>query len=97
MKKENFEKIKDIIEEHLSIIEVDKVASSNDQSDWYLLGKWDLAQEINDVLLKEESGPIMKQLNLLYRKVMYFFSKKDIEAILKYDPLNILQESESKK
>jgi hypothetical protein len=25
---------------------------------------------------------------------MYFFSKKDIEAILKYDPLNILQESE---
>ena len=39
----------------------------------------------------------MKQLNLLYRKVMYFFSKKDIEAILKYDPLNILQESEGKK
>ena len=39
----------------------------------------------------------MKQLNLLYRKVMYFFSKKDITAILKYDPLNILQESEGKR
>jgi len=36
----------------------------------------------------------MKQLNLLYLKVMYLFSKKDITAILKYDPLNILQESE---
>jgi len=50
-----FEKIKDIIDEHLSTIEVDKVSSSNDHNDWYLLGKWDLAQEINDVLLKEES------------------------------------------
>ena len=34
----------------------------------------------------------MKQLNLLYRKVMFYFSKKDMDAILKYDPLNILQE-----
>jgi hypothetical protein len=38
----------------------------------------------------------MKQLNLLYRKLMFYFSKKDIEAILKYDPLDILQESEGK-
>jgi len=50
-----FEKIKEIIDEHLSTIVVDKVASSNDHNDWYLLGKWDLAQEINDVLLKKES------------------------------------------
>lgn len=34
------------------------------------------------------------QLNLLYRKLMFYFSKKDIDAILKYDPLNILQERE---
>ena len=36
----------------------------------------------------------MKQLNLLYRKLMFYFSKKDIDAILKYDPLDILQERE---
>ena len=36
----------------------------------------------------------MKQLNLLYRKLMFYFSKKDIDAILKYDPLNNLQERE---
>jgi len=39
----------------------------------------------------------MKQLNLLYRKVMFYFSNKDMDAILKYDPLDILQESEDKK
>mgnify|MGYP003627751170 FL=1 len=37
---------------------------------------------------------MIKQLNLLYRKLMFYFSKKDIDAILKYDPLNILQENE---
>jgi len=39
----------------------------------------------------------MKQLNLLYRKVMFYFSNKDMDAILKYDPLDILQESEDKR
>jgi hypothetical protein len=37
---------------------------------------------------------MIKQLNLLYRKLMFYFSKKDMEAILKYDPLNILQDEE---
>ena len=37
---------------------------------------------------------MIKQLNLLYRKLMFYFSKKDIDAIIKYDPLDILQERE---
>lgn len=32
----------------------------------------------------------MINLKLLYRKIMFFFSKQDIDAILKYDPLDIL-------
>ena len=37
----------------------------------------------------------MYQLKLLYRKIMFFFSKQDIDAILKYDPLNILTDKKS--
>ena len=37
---------------------------------------------------------MIKQLNLFYRKLIFYFSKKDIDAIIKYDPLNILQERE---
>ncbi len=34
---------------------------------------------------------MIKKINLLYRKIMFKFSKKDLDAILKYDPLNLLQ------
>ena len=37
---------------------------------------------------------MIKQLNLFYRKLIFYFSKKDMDAIIKYDPLNILQERE---
>jgi len=55
MNKKLIEKIKDIVSEHLSNTEINDVALCEDTHDHYLLGKWDLAQEINDVLLKKES------------------------------------------
>jgi len=33
---------------------------------------------------------MIKKINLMYRKLMFKFSKKDMEAILKYDPLDVL-------
>jgi hypothetical protein len=36
---------------------------------------------------------MLKQSNILnrwYRKTMWFFSKRDFESILKYDPLDII-------
>jgi len=55
MNKKLIEKIKDIVSEHLSNTEINDVALCEDTHDHYLLGKWDLAQEINDVLLTKES------------------------------------------
>jgi hypothetical protein len=34
---------------------------------------------------------MIKKINLIYRRIMWKFSKKDLNAILKYDPLNLLQ------
>ena len=58
MNKKLIEKIKDIVEDHLCNTEIDSVALCEDTHDHYLLGKWDLAQEINDVLLTKESEEI---------------------------------------
>ena len=33
-------------------------------------------------------------LKLQLRKILFYFSKKDIDAIIKYDPLDILKEIE---
>ena len=33
---------------------------------------------------------MIKKINLMYRRLMFKFSKKDMNAILKYDPLDIL-------
>ena len=33
---------------------------------------------------------IIKRINLMYRKLRYKFYKKDLNAILKYDPLDVL-------
>ncbi len=33
---------------------------------------------------------MIKKINLIYRRFMFKFSKKDLNAILKYDPLDIL-------
>ena len=30
----------------------------------------------------------------MIRKILWHFSKKDLKAVLKYDPLNILQDKE---
>ena len=51
MDKKLIEKIKDIVEDHLSNTEINKIELCEDTHDHYLLGKWDLAQEINDVLI----------------------------------------------
>ena len=32
-----------------------------------------------------------KKLSLIFRKIMFKLSKQDINAVLKYDPLNILK------
>jgi hypothetical protein len=34
---------------------------------------------------------MIKKINLIYRRIMWKFSKKDLNAVLKYDPLNLLQ------
>jgi len=34
---------------------------------------------------------MIKKINLMYRRIMWKFSKKDLNAVLKYDPLNLLQ------
>ena len=34
---------------------------------------------------------IYNKLNWLYRRIMFKFSKQDLNAVLKYDPLNILR------
>ena len=51
MDKKLIEKIKDIVSDHLSNTEINDVELCEDTHDHYLLGKWDLAQEINNVLL----------------------------------------------
>jgi hypothetical protein len=53
MDKKLIEKIKDIVEDHLCNTEINKIELCEDTHDHYLLGKWDLAQEINDVLIKQ--------------------------------------------
>ena len=35
-------------------------------------------------------------LKLQLRKILFYFSKKDIDAIIKYDPLDILKERNNK-
>jgi hypothetical protein len=42
------------VEDHLSNIEIDKIMPCEDTHDHYLLGKWDLAQEINNILIKNK-------------------------------------------
>jgi len=51
---DTIKKIKDIVEDYLCNIEISKVQLREDKHDHYLLGKWDLAQEINEVLTKGE-------------------------------------------
>jgi len=33
---------------------------------------------------------MIKKINLMYRRLMFKYSKQDLNAILKYDPLDIL-------
>jgi hypothetical protein len=33
---------------------------------------------------------MIKKINLIYRRLMFKYSKQDLNAILKYDPLDIL-------
>ena len=61
MDKKLIEKIKNIVEDHLGNTEINSVALCEDAHDHYLLGKWDLAQEINDVLLTTKSEEINEQ------------------------------------
>ena len=56
MNKKLIEKIKDIVEDYLCNIEIDSVVLREDANDHYLLGKWDLAQEINDLLIENKQG-----------------------------------------
>ena len=39
----------------------------------------------------------MKKLILIYRKIRFYFSNKGLEAILKYDPLDLLGDEQEKK
>ena len=39
----------------------------------------------------KEVAQMIKKINLIYRRLMFKFSKQDIKAVLKYDPLNLLQ------
>ena len=55
MNKKLIEKIKNIVEDNLCNTEINDVVLCEDTHDYYLLGKWDIAQEINDLLIKNES------------------------------------------
>ena len=55
MNKKLIEKIKNIVEDHLSNIDTNDL-SYEEKNDHYLLGKWDLAQEINDLLIENKQG-----------------------------------------
>ena len=55
MDKKLIEKIKNIVEDHLGNTEINSVALCEDTHDHYLLGKWDMAKEINNLLIKNES------------------------------------------
>jgi len=48
-------KIKEIVEDYLCNIQISKVQLREHKNDYYLLGKWDLAQEINDILIEERN------------------------------------------
>jgi hypothetical protein len=56
MDKKLIEKIKDIVEDHLCNTEINKIELCEDTHDHYLLGKWDLAQEINELLIKQNEA-----------------------------------------
>jgi len=47
-------KIKEICQNHLCNIEISKIQSCEDTNDLYLLGKWDLAQEIMEEIITKE-------------------------------------------
>jgi len=51
---DTLKKIKEIVEDHLCNTEINKIELCEDTHDHYLLGKWDLAQEINELLIKQE-------------------------------------------
>jgi hypothetical protein len=53
MNKKLIQKIKDIVEDHLCNT-INKIELCEDTHDHYLLGKWDLAQEINELLIKQK-------------------------------------------
>jgi len=46
--------IEDICQDHLENINIDDVAKCEDRHDHYLLGKWDMAQEIMESILISE-------------------------------------------
>ena len=54
MDKKLIEKIKDIVEDHLCNTEINKIELCEDTHDHYLLGKWDLAQEIKELLITQK-------------------------------------------
>jgi hypothetical protein len=54
MKKELVRIIEDICQDHLDNINIDDVAKCEDHHDHYLLGKWDMAQEIMESIITSE-------------------------------------------
>ena len=48
-------------------------------------------REATGEILNKEVAQMIKKINLIYRRIMWKFSKQDIKAVLKYDPLNLLQ------
>ena len=46
--------IEDICQDHLDNISIDDVAKCEDRHDLYLLGKWDMAQEIMESIITSE-------------------------------------------
>jgi len=46
--------IEDICQDHLDNINIDDVAKCEDHHDHYLLGKWDMAQEIMGSIINSE-------------------------------------------
>lgn len=56
---DTLKKITNIVEDHLTSTEINKVELCENEKDHYLLGKWDLAQQIHEVILTDHYNNIL--------------------------------------
>ena len=55
MSKKLLKKIKSICEDHLTSTDINDVSLCENESDHYILGKWDMAQEIMEEIINNKN------------------------------------------